>query len=45
MYNLIVQGCITDEEVLSEIIPQLESRLMHFVNLRYYQEEATMLVK
>lgn len=45
MYNLIVQGCITDEEVLCEIIPQLESRLMHFVNLRYYTEEASMLVK
>jgi hypothetical protein len=41
MYNLIVQGCITDEEVLCEVIPQLESRLMYFLNLRYSEDEAS----
>ena len=41
MYNLIVQGCITDEDALCEVIPELESRLIYFLNLRYSQNEAS----
>lgn len=43
MYNLLTQGCITDEQVLMKILPLIESRVIKFLNIRYHEDEALAL--
>lgn len=43
IYNLVVQGFVSSDATLSEVLPVLESRLLHFVNMRYYEDEAMLL--
>mmetsp|Transcript_29193 Transcript_29193/g.28815 ORF Transcript_29193/g.28815 Transcript_29193/m.28815 type:complete len:291 (-) Transcript_29193:319-1191(-) len=43
IYNLILQGRITDEDILKKILPLLESRIVKFMSIRYKVDEALAL--